>query len=411
VNLRHGYGRLKPPLFCHHSIKGFTNEQSQYPRRVSLMWRLPVSLFLIVLMKISVRVLRRGPTFIDIFSGAGGSTLGFIHAGFVPLGALDKYGYALKTFTYNVHRLGFRPDIRRADAFTFNFDKWSKELGDVDVLVGCPPCQGFSRLRLNLNGGEDPRNQLISAYIKAVKAFRPRALVFENVPGILRSEYFSMLVNELQRQGYGIAYGVLNAADYGVPQLRRRLILVAVLSRKLDNFPPPPTHGPPSSPKVKEGLLKRWVTVRDAISDLPPLGPGENHQSIPNHVTKKLPEQWIRLIKAIPKDGGSRFDAPRELWLECHKRLKSGFNDVFGRLWWDRPSNVITTGCWDPSRGRFVHPEQDRGLSLRECARLQGFPDDFVFHGPKASVARQIGEALPPPLAKSVALYLRSHYL
>ncbi len=345
--------------------------------------------------------------FVDVFSGAGGSSLGFVYAGFEPAGALDIYPHAVDTYRYNMKRLGFKPEIRKADAFDFNFRRWVRRLGDVDVVVGCPPCQGFSRLRLNLNNGEDPRNELVKVYVKAVRAFMPRAAVFENVPGIMESAYFKLLIKELRKMGYKIAYAVLNAVNYGVPQFRRRLIVVAVLRRKPKGFPPAPTHDSPDKPEVKEGLLKRWVTVRDAISDLPPLGPGDKHPTIPNHETKKLPEHWIRLIKAIPKDGGSRFDAPRELWLECHRRLKSGFRDVFGRLWWDRPSNVITTGCWDPSRGRFIHPEQNRGLSLRECARLQGFPDSYVFKGPPTAVARQIGEALPPPLAKAIAQTLK----
>ena len=347
-----------------------------------------------------------GFTFVDLFSGAGGSTLGFVMAGFEPVGALDVYRPAIETYTYNLRRLGFKPDVREADAFEFDFRRWARELGSVDVVVGCPPCQGFSHLRVRGDGAAcmDRRNGLVYVYLKAVKFFRPKAVVFENVPGITDScngMYFRLLRGGLERLGYRIAWGVLDAADYGVPQRRRRVILIGVL--RGEPLLPPPTHARPGDPRVREGLLRPWRTVREAIADLPPIGPGEEHPSIPNHVTRRLPENWLHLIRAIPKDGGTRFDAPRRLWLPCHRRLRSGFRDVFARLRWDDVSNTITTGCWNPSKGRFVHPEQDRGLSLRECARLQGFPDSYIFKGKPTSIARQIGEALPPPLAKAIA--------
>ena len=350
----------------------------------------------------------RALTFVDIFSGAGGSALGFVRAGFRPLAAIDKYIWAVKTYTVNI---GIRPV--RDDAFSFDWKIWAREIGDVDVLVGCPPCQGFSRLRLTLSRkydgiGEDPRNKLLLVYLHAVEALRPRAVVFENVPWVEKSGYFRLLVDGLRKLGYCVRWAILDAADYGVPQHRKRLILVGLMRQEPLNFPPPPTHGRPGSREVREGLREPWRTVRQAISDLPPLKPGEEHPAIPNHVAKRLPPHWLELIKHIPKDGGSRHDVPPELLLPAHRRLgRGGFNDVFGRLWWDRPSVTVTTGCGNPSKGRYVHPEQDRGLSLRECARLQGFPDDFIFLGPPSSVARQIGEALPPPLAEAVAKTLR----
>ena len=340
----------------------------------------------------------------DIFSGAGGSALGFVRAGFRPLAAIDKYTWAVKTYARNI---GIKPV--RADAFYFDWGKWARELGDVDVLVGCPPCQGFSRLKLTLSRKyrgieDDPRNRLLLVYLRAVEALRPRAVVFENVPGVEKSNYFRGLVDGLRRLGYRVRWAILDAADYGVPQHRKRIILVGLVGQEPLLFPPPPTHGRPNSGAVREGLRRPWRTVRQAISDLPPLSPGEQHPTIPNHVAKRLPPHWIELIKRIPKNGGSRHDVPPELLLPAHRRLgRRGFNDVFGRLRWDKPAVTMTTGCWNPSKGRYVHPEQDRGLSVRECARLQGFPDDFVFLGPPGSAARQVGEALPPPLAEAVA--------
>ncbi len=354
--------------------------------------------------KLRVSIDVRAPVFVDIFSGAGGSALGFVQAGFRPLAAIDKYVWAVRTYARNI---GVEPV--RADAFYFDWRKWGRELGDVDVLVGCPPCQGFSRLKLTLSrkykGSEDdPRNRLLLVYLRAVEALKPRAVVFENVPWVERSDYFRGLIDGLRKLGYRVRWAVLDAADYGVPQRRKRLILVGLMGQEPTRFPPPPTHGRPDSKEVREGLRKPWRTVRQAIGDLPPLKPGEQHPTIPNHVAKPLPPHWVELIKHIPKDGGSRHDVPPELLLPAHRRLgRRGFNDVFGRLWWDKPAVTVTTGCWNPSKGRYVHPEQDRGLSIRECARLQGFPDDFVFLGPPSSAARQIGEALPPPLAEAVA--------
>ena len=336
-------------------------------------------------------------TFVDIFCGAGGSSLGFLRAGFEPVGAIDNYLPAINTYETNI---GIKPIM--ADASRFDFAVWTRELGDVDVIVSCPPCQGFSRLRRNLVGSYDKRNRLVNVLLKAVKNLKPRAVVLENVPGIVSSNIFKRFLSSIEKLGYHASFSILEAADYGVPQRRRRLILVATRNRKLVDFPPEPTHE-----RGGNNGLPPWRTVRGSIADLPPLKPGEIHPSIPNHACKNLPENWLQLIRAIPKDGGSRHQAPRKLLLPAHRKLKSGFCDVFGRLRWDAPSNTITTGCWDPSRGRFVHPEQDRGLSLRECARLQGFPDDFVFKGSLSSIARQIGEALPPQLAYTVAKSIR----
>ena len=338
-------------------------------------------------------------TFVDIFSGAGGSALGFVRSGLELVGALERYMPAVKTFEEN---LGVKPVV--ADAWKFDFVAWGKELGDVDVIVGCPPCQGFSRLRRSrLKMSEDYRNGLVFVYLKVIEALKPKVTVFENVAWMTRGigrTYLLRLIEGLRKLGYYARYSILDARDYGVPQRRKRLILVA--SSRSAPLLPSPTHGAPNSRAVREGLLKTWTTVRDAIVDLPPLDPGEADPHIPNHVTKPLPENWLQLIRAIPKDGGSRKEAPRKLWLPAHQRCE-GYWDVFGRLAWDNQANTITTGCWNPSKGRFVHPEQDRGLSLRECARLQGFPDNYVFCGKPSSIARQIGEALPPPLAEAVA--------
>jgi DNA (cytosine-5)-methyltransferase 1 len=160
----------------------------------------------------------------------------------------------------------------------------------------------------------------------------------------------------------------------------------------------------PGSPEVEKGERSPWRTLKDVISDLPPLDNGGSYPADPYHIARKLPEHYLRLISAIPKNGGTRFDAPQILWLPAHRRAgKRKFSDVFARLRWEEPSVTITTGFTNPSKGRFVHPEQNRGLTLREGARLQTFPDDFTFIGSFPRIEAQIGEAFPPVLAEKIA--------
>jgi len=337
--------------------------------------------------------------FFDLFCGAGGLSLGFKLTGFTPTGGLEKKEERVEAYRLNI---GVRPLV--ADAFKLKPKELTRQI-DADILLGCPPCQGFSRLRVN-RFGPDERNDLVLFFGEVVRASKPPFVVFENVPGVAEDWRFVRLLRILRRLGYAVAYDVIDAVDYGVPQRRRRLVLVA--SRNGEGRLPEPTHGPPDSPEVKRGVRMPWRTVRDAIGDLPPVEHGKCHPADPLHCAKRLPENWLRLIKAIPKNGGSRFDAPEELWLPAHRRLgRRGFFDVFGRLRWDTPSVTITTGFPNPSKGRFVHPEQDRGLTLREGARLQTFPDDFRFVGSFNEIAAQIGEAFPPLLARRIAETIR----
>lgn len=336
--------------------------------------------------------------FYDAFCGAGGLSFGLMQAGWKPIGAFDKDPIAVRTYEENI---GVPPEI--LDAFSIDLDALSERV-DADALVGCPPCQGFSSLRRS-RFGEDARNDLVTFFAELIVRANPEIVLFENVPGVLGDFRFRKLIRFLEKRGYKLTYAVVNAADYGVPQKRRRLILVA--STSLEPAIPEPDHGPPTDKDVRKCEKRPWVTVREAIADLPPLNVGEESEFDPLHRVRKLPEHYIRLIKAIPKNGGSRFDAPRELWLPTHRRAGRKYPDVFGRLIWDSPSVTITTGFTNPSKGRFVHPEQNRGLSLREGARLQTFPDDYEFEGSFARIERQIGEAFPPLLAEKIAETLR----
>jgi len=335
---------------------------------------------------------------IDLFCGAGGTTLGLIRAGFKVLLGVDLDSCAARNYYENLKIKVLIGDIREIDAELLLKEAKSTH-GNIDLISGCPPCQGFTRLHFK---EDDPRNFLVLDFLRIVLDIRPKAVLFENVPGITRHYVFEELVNGLQRYGYSLAYDVLDAVNFGVPQHRRRLILIAVRNGRASL--PEPTHTRPDL--AKRSNLLPWRTVRDAISDLPHVPPGYEHPNIPNHVSMKHGSIVLARIKSIPKNGGSRRHIPPELRLRCHMNCK-GFNDVYGRLRWDKPARTLTTGCANPSKGRFIHPEQDRGLTLRECARLQTFPDWYVFSGTFQAIMKMIGEALPPLMAEVLGRHIK----
>lgn len=352
------------------------------------------------------------PTVVDLFSGAGGTGLGFRRAGFRILGAIEKDPNAVETYKRNLGVYVFPSRIEHVipTAYRVSLGLLPREL---HVMVGCPPCQGFTRLR-NGDGATDKRNGLVLTYLSYVREFLPRFAVFENVPGIIRmphgKEFYDGLCNGLRKLGYRVIELEEDAADYGAPQHRRRVV---VLAGRDGEEPPKPerTHGDPQSEDVLSGRQKRWVTVRDAISCYPKLEVGENGEragKYPNHIAPKTGERVLSFIKRVPHDGGSRSEVPKEFWLNCHK-THNGHTDVYGRLSWDEPAGTLTSGCTNPSKGRFVHPNQDRALTPREAAKLQGFPDTYVFYG--YYVAEQIGNAVPPPLAFSIARALAAQLL
>ena len=340
--------------------------------------------------------------FFDLFCGAGGLSHGLSHAGFNTVGGLDKFFPAADTYEA---RFGAR--IIRKDAFTLSPSDLIKLTDSFDVLVGGPPCQGFSTLKVN-RFGPDARNDLVLYYAQVVEIARPKAVLFENVPPVVKDVRFGHLLKALSENGYSVDYGILNAANYGVPQRRKRLILIAVRGvRKVEL--PEPDHDPPDSLGVRSGALRPWKTVRDAIGDLPPVSDGECHPSDPLHCAKELNPKHKEIIKHVPKNGGSRDSVPQDLLLPTHRKHPSAFKDSFGRLKWDEPSVTLTTKFYDPSTGRFVHPDQDRALTLREGARLQTFPDDYPFKGSFNQIARQIGEAFPPLLAEKIGKRLKEY--
>ena len=288
----------------------------------------------------------------------------------------------------------------------------SRTVPEADVVIGGPPCQGFSLL--NKKRRSDPRKQLWRPFLDVVRRSGARAFVMENVRQLLSSHELAEILDVAHGLGFTTRSGLLCAADYGVPQERYRAFVVGVQGEIADgDFPPPPTHYKPLGEKTvpfrREPTATRpWKTVRESIADLPaPVGTElrELPSPLDLHFGRNPTAISRKRYRAVPP-GGNRFDlqanAP-EITPACWIRKKSGGTDLFGRLWWDRPSVTIRTEFFKPEKGRYLHPEQHRPITHREAARLQSFPDDFVFKGNKAEVARQIGNAVPPLLAEAVA--------
>jgi DNA (cytosine-5)-methyltransferase 1 len=308
-------------------------------------------------------------------------TLGLKKARFRILAAVDIDPLATITYKAN-HRdvTVWESDIRALDPEKL-LETLALNPGDLDLLAGCPPCQGFStiRTRRRTSRVEDPRNGLLMDFQRFVSVLRPRAVMMENVPGLAEDERFVGFCAEMVRLGYFGEHRVLNVADYGVPQRRHRLIYLAGKGLAL-----------PFADKT--GAAR---TVRSAIGGLPKAGQsGDPVHDMPERRTPKV----LQIIRRIPKDGGSRSDLPKDLRLDCHKRC-SGFYDVYGRMAWNDVAPTITSGCFNPSKGRFLHPEEDRAITMREAALLQGFPHRYKFSTTdnKSAVALMIGNALPPP--------------
>lgn len=338
---------------------------------------------------------RHWPTAIDLFSGAGGLTLGLRQAHFKVLGAVEIDDLAAETYRTNF------PGVRlwEMDIRELTVARVLRELrlrpGQLDLLAGCPPCQGFSTLR-SLNGHravDDDRNDLVLQFDRFVRGLRPRTVMLENVPGLATDPRLADLVASLKTMGYTVTTGVLDASRFGVPQRRRRMILMAG------------KRGP--IPLAAEAATR--PTVRDVIGGLAAAGSsGDPLHDLPE---KRMPK-IAALISRIPKDGGSRSDLGEEDQLDCHKR-SDGFHDVYGRMSWSDVAPTITSGCVNPSKGRFLHPQHNRTITLREAALLQGFPAEhqFALRRGKYAVAEMIGNALPPEFIRRHAVEIRRSIL
>jgi DNA (cytosine-5)-methyltransferase 1 len=348
------------------------------------------------------------PSLVDLFSGCGGAAFGFAKAGFKIVAAVDKDLRSCETYAKNIGIQPIEGDLRNVTGdMILTWAGLNK--GEVDVVVGCPPCQGFSSLRRTRKGDSpDENDDLLEVFAERIIEIFPRMVVFENVRGIMRGrgkKHLRKFIKKLEKYRYFPIGKLLNAADFGVPQHRKRLILIfareAAITDYLLPVLPDETHLNPEQVDSEKSQL--WVTVQGAISNMPPLANGEKDPSIPLHEATNHKENVLQIIKNIPKDGGSRKDLPKHLWLPCHKKLKTrGAETVYGRMSWSKPSPTITSRCVVPACGRFIHPDQDRAITPREAARLQSFEDTYTFIGSKEAITLQIGNAMPPILATAI---------
>lgn len=336
---------------------------------------------------------------IDLFCGAGGTSLGFVAVNqilpaFKFLGGCDVNSVSASTYSYNFDTPLLNEDIVE---LAYNRDKLMGVLEKIEydknkplVLIGCAPCQGFSSHRKkDWDKEDDIRNSLIIAFSKIVEEMNPDVILMENVPEFLSDkywEYFSAAKQNFERAGYIVKQNIYNAASFGVPQERFRSIIVGMKKEFL----------------LPKGYLEveHFKTVRDAISYLPTLKAGEQSDNDPLHKSVSHKQSTLDVIKSVPHDGGNR---PAGVGPKCLDKTK-GFSDVYGRLFWDKPAITITHYARNPASGRYTHPEQDRSLTAREAALLQSFPVGFEFKGKSDDIYRQIGEAVPPMLSTAVAV-------
>lgn len=335
---------------------------------------------------------------VDLFSGAGGMTRGFVDADFTPIFAVDIEPWSVRTYEENFGSAhAVCAPIEKVDSFP-----------STDVLIGGPPCQGFSLL--GENNPNHPLNTLWRHYYRAVLEAEPRVFVMENVPQLLKSDHYRHF-RESVRDRYDVWEGVLNAADYGVPQTRRRAIVIGSAIGTAASLVPIESHSTPTTPKLN---TQPWRTFRDELGDIPleprysrdaDWDPEEPKSGVRLHVGRHPTPSSLERYRAIP-EGGNRWDLYRnrpDLTPGCWIRKTSGGTDLMGRLWWDRPAFTIRTEFFKPEKGRYLHPTADRPITHWEAARLQKFPDTFRFVGSKIQVARQIGNAVPVLLAKAIA--------
>ncbi|RWK48107.1 DNA cytosine methyltransferase [Mesorhizobium sp.] len=339
----------------------------------------------------------------DLFCGAGGMTLGFVDrrfgGGFRAVLGLDNDPAATAT-----HERNFG-----GTSICGNIEVWVAEadIPKTDVIVGGPPCQGFSLLNKARSG--DARRALWEPYLETVKTSGARIFVMENVAELFRSPELNDIRERAAEIGFDTVAAVFNTADFGVPQTRKRTIVIGWDRKRVPGGVslPSETHYDPNGRDRRPGLLP-WRTVRQALAGLPAQAIGTEigtTSPLNLHFGRTPTPLSEKRYRAVPL-GGNRFDlyknAP-ELTPQCWIRKKSGGTDLFGRLWWDRPSVTIRTEFFKPEKGRYLHPDQHRPITHREAARLMGFPDDFEFCGNKTEVARQIGNAVPPPFAGRIA--------
>lgn len=333
---------------------------------------------------------------LDFFCGAGGLTRGLLDAGIKVVVGFDNDEQCRTPYECNNVGAKFvARDIR--DITLAELEQLANTASFREMLfAGCAPCQPFSKQQKGTTRAHDAT--LLAEFGRIVEVAKPGYVLIENVPGIAKISGFSTFrrfLRLLDMNRYSYAFEILDAKRFGVPQNRRRLVLIAVSEARA------------SLPEPKYGTEWRpFRTVRQAISHFPRLEAGESHPDIPNHVTASLSPLNLERLRHTPHDGGDRRSWPERLHLNCHSGDYQGHTDVYGRMAWDSPAPTLTGRCHSVSNGRYGHPTQDRAISLREAAALQTFPDGYEFFGSNKHIALQIGNAVPVRLAEALGRHL-----
>lgn len=355
---------------------------------------------------------------IDLFCGVGGLTYGFAHNDNFQVVAANEIlpnmakAYALNHPTVKV----YVEDIKHFDATKVARDL-KIQASEIDIVIGGPPCQAYSTVGKRLI--DDPRGKLFQEYYRVLKEFNPKLFVFENVKGLLSmqgGEVLKTIISLFESLGYRVKYKVLNAADYGVPQIRERVIIVGSKLRTEFEYPKPTHRNPAEESDFSNSKLQPYLTLETAISDLPFIKTNEEsfvyahdpqndfqivmRQHAPSklmdHNAPKNNDKLVKIMESLP-DGGTPRDLPKSL------RPHSGFTNTYCRLWWKRPSTTITRNLSTPSSSRCIHPKAPRALTTREGARIQCFPDDYQFYGSRSDRNLQVGNAVPTFLSNALA--------
>lgn len=341
---------------------------------------------------------------VDFFCGCGGVSAGLqaVNDGatFEIIRGIDNDRYCVKTFE---RMIGAQCDQIDIFEMSENRELLDREIAGWDLgrfekvlLVGCAPCQGFAAHRKSIEG-HDARRNLFEAFCRIAAVIQPDAILMENVPDLFSKNHWPHFERgrvRLERAGYHVRSGIYNFAGFGLPQERFRAVVMAFRD----------TFEMPDAPLTSE----RYITVRQAIGHLPPLASGQSDPIDPMHVASTHREATLNTIRNVPKDGGNRPIGVGPKCLDRTRAAHGGYTDVYGRLAWSRPSVTITARCRTPSCGRFTHPEQDRGLTTREAALLQGFPPDYVFEGPFDDGFKQVGNAVSPLVARHLGEFISS---
>lgn len=363
---------------------------------------------------------------IDLFAGVGGLSYGFAHDdNFEIIAANEILPNMAKAYELNHPSVKvYCKDIKDFGIKDLKNDFGIKK-GEVDLIVGGPPCQAYSTVGKRLI--DDPKGKLFQEYYRILKELDPKVFLFENVKGLLSMQGWELLktiISLFESLGYKVVYKVLNSADYGAPQVRERVIIIGTKLNTKFNYPEPTHYNPEEGQTLLTQELKPYLTLAESISDLPFIKSSEESfeyatepkndfqklmrknapEKLMDHNSPNNNENLVKIMENLP-DGGTPEDLPEEM------RPKSGFANTYCRLWWNRPCTTITRNLSTPSSSRCIHPKAPRPLTTREGARIQCFPDNYIFWGSRSDKNLQIGNAVPTFLSSALKESIKKHFL